>query len=61
MRRGKLKSLKSNIKSFFKEFKNYDIHEISDEKLNSLITDNQLDINSVYYQSFEDFYHKKGT
>lgn len=59
MRRGKLKSLKGNIKSLFKEFKNYDVHDISDEKLHALINDNQLDIESIYTQFSEDYYHKK--
>jgi len=58
IRKGKLKTLKGNIKSFFKEFKNYDIHELSDEKLNVLLNDNQLDIESIYTKFTEEFYHK---
>jgi len=59
MRKGKLKSLKANIKSFFKEFRSYNIHEISDEKLNSMINENELDINSIYTKFTEDYHHKK--
>jgi replicative superfamily II helicase len=59
MRRGKLKSLKSNVKSFFKEFKNYNIHDISDEKLNMLLNEAHLDIESLHTKYTEQYFHKK--
>jgi len=58
MRKGKLNFLKSNIKSFFKEFKNYKIHAISDEKLHTFINSHKLDINSLKTEYYEKYYHK---
>ncbi len=47
MRKNKVKTFKINIKSFAKEFKNYKINEISDEKIQDLINCHKLDINSL--------------
>ena len=58
MRKGKLKSFKSNIKSFFTELKNYKIREISDEKLQGFINNNKLDINSIKNEYSEKYFHK---
>jgi hypothetical protein len=54
MRKGKLKSLKVNIKSFFMELKDYNIHEISDRKLQEFINNHKLDINSLKTEYGED-------
>ena len=58
MRRGKLKTFKSNIKSYIKEFAKYDIKDISDEKINQIINFHKLDIESLQSQYCEN-YHKK--
>lgn len=58
MRKGKLKSLKTNIKSFFREFKNYNIKELSDEKIQGFINTHKLDIESLQSEYTENYYHK---
>ncbi|MDA3886818.1 MAG: hypothetical protein PF638_14605 [Candidatus Delongbacteria bacterium] len=48
--------LKTNIKSFFKEFKNYNIKELSDEKIQEFINTHYLDIEnlkSIYATEFK--------
>ncbi|MCD4693058.1 MAG: DEAD/DEAH box helicase family protein [Calditrichales bacterium] len=47
MKKGKLKNLKLSIKSFFKEFKNYNIKEISDAKMQEFINNHKLDIKCI--------------
>ena len=47
MRKGKLRLLKTNIKSFFMEFKNYTINQVSDIKIQQFIDNHKLDINSL--------------
>lgn len=42
-----LNKFKSNIVSFFKEFKKFEIHEISDEKIQELINYYNLDLASI--------------
>ncbi len=59
MRKNKLISLKSNIKSFFKELKNYKIHELSDEKFQEFINKHKLDIESLKNEYTEKFIHIK--
>ncbi|HEY8780292.1 MAG TPA: DEAD/DEAH box helicase family protein [Mucilaginibacter sp.] len=59
MRKGKLRSLKNNVKAFFKEFKNYNIHEISDEKLNEMLNSNHLDVQNLSNAYSEKYFHKK--
>lgn len=58
MRKGTLKNLKNNIKSFFKEFKKYAIREISDEKLQEFINANNLDIESLKAIYVENYHHE---
>ncbi|HCQ89408.1 MAG TPA: DEAD/DEAH box helicase [Clostridium sp.] len=58
MRKGKLKSLKNNIKAYIKEFKNYDIKEITDEKIQSFINYHKLDIESLESIYNESYFHK---
>lgn len=58
IRKGKLKNLKDNIKKFIKEFKNYDINNISDESIQKWIDVNNLDINSLKVKYSEEYYHK---
>ncbi|UZW12828.1 DEAD/DEAH box helicase family protein [Clostridium pasteurianum] len=58
MRRGKLKLLKDNIKSFIKELKQYNIKEISDIKMQELVNFHKLDISSLETLYTEPYYKK---
>ena len=58
MRKSTLNNLKSNIKSFLKEFKNFNIHEISEAKIQTFINAHNLDIESLKTKYVEDFYFK---
>lgn len=57
MRRNRLKLLKENVSGFFKEFKKYNIKEISDEKINEFINIHKLDVNSINSEYSEKYYH----
>lgn len=57
MRKGKLKELKNNMKEFIKEFKNYNITDISDEKVQQFINYHKLDIESLKALYCEEYYH----
>jgi replicative superfamily II helicase len=59
MRKGKLTALKTSIKSFSKEFKNYKINEISDEKIQELINFHHLDIHSLENEYSENYIKNK--
>lgn len=59
MRRGKLKSLKNNVKSFVKELKDYNIKEVSDIKIQELIDFHKLDIPSLEHLYTEPYYKNK--
>ena len=59
MRKKKLISLKTNIKSFYKEFKNYKIHDLSDEKIQEFINNHKLDINSMKNEYTESYISSK--
>jgi hypothetical protein len=58
MRKGKLNSLKHNILSFFKEFRNQSIEDITDEKINELINFHELDIDSLKTKYTEKYTRK---
>lgn len=58
MRKGKLKLLKDNVKSFFKEFKDYSLTEVSDSKIQELIVFHKLDVESLRNEYSEKYYHK---
>ena len=47
MRMGKLKSLKKNIANFVKEFKSYNLQELSDDVIQNAIAIHQLDIKNL--------------
>lgn len=47
MRQKSLNKLKKNLKSFYREFSKYNIHEISDQLVHSFIEHNHLDLNSI--------------
>lgn len=59
MRKGKLRELKSNVKSFIKEFKAYNIKEISDAKMQEFINFHKLDIISLEKLYSEPYYKNK--
>ena len=47
MRQGSLKKLKNNVKAFFMEFCKYDIHELTNIKIQEFIDAHNLDLNSL--------------
>lgn len=51
IKKGKLKNLKSSIKGFIKEFKDYDLRTITSEKIQEFIVSHNLDVDSLsnYY------------
>lgn len=59
MRKNRLKKLRENVKGFFKEFKNYNINEISDEKIHEFITHHELNIDDLIGKYSEDYYQNK--
>lgn len=59
IRKGKLKLLKDNIKSFVSELKPYELSEITDEKLQEFINLHKLNIDNFVNDYSEDYYHKR--
>jgi len=59
MRKGKLKLLKDHVKSFFKEFKDYVLDEVSDSKIQELIAFHKLDVESLKKEYSEQYYQRK--
>lgn len=57
MRRNKLDLLKRNIKGFIKEIKKYDIHNISDEKINEFLLTHKLDKKNLINDYHEVYHH----
>ncbi len=55
MRKKRLKLLKEGIKSFIKEFKNYNLQDMSDEKVQEFIDMHKLDIKSLEQEYCEDY------
>jgi len=55
LRKGKMRLLKDNIKSFIKEFKLYNISEISDEKIQSFLNVHKLDVSDLETEYFEEY------
>ncbi|MDP1814181.1 MAG: DEAD/DEAH box helicase, partial [Leadbetterella sp.] len=47
MRKNTLNKLKNNVRSFFKEFSVYVLHEVSDQKIQQFIDGHNLDISSL--------------
>lgn len=58
MRKGKLKLLKSNVSSFFKEFKKFSLNSIDDETLNRFLSTHNLQLNDILTE-YSESYHKK--
>jgi hypothetical protein len=59
MRKGKLNSLRDGVKSFFKEFKDYSLTEISDSKMQELLVFHKLDVESLKKEYSEKYFQKK--
>ncbi|MET0465212.1 MAG: helicase C-terminal domain-containing protein, partial [Chitinophagaceae bacterium] len=59
MRKESLYALRRNIKNFYKEFKDYEIHNVSDKNISEFLTAHKLDIPSLKKTYCEDYYHKK--
>ncbi|MCU0550399.1 MAG: DEAD/DEAH box helicase family protein [Leptolyngbya sp. Prado105] len=58
MRKGKLRSLRDVVKSFFKEFKDYSLAEVSDSKMQELIVFHKLDVEFLKKEYSEKYYQK---
>lgn len=59
MRRGTLKKLRQNVKSFFKEFSKFEIQSLTDEKVQKFLQTHHLDIDSLTNEYSEKFFKKK--
>ncbi|ADQ80344.1 DEAD-like helicase [Paludibacter propionicigenes WB4] len=58
MRKNKLNGLKKNIKAYSKEFRTFNINEISDEKFQELLNTHKLDITSLEIEYTEKYTKK---
>ena len=59
MKKGKLNDLKKSIKSFITELGDYNIKEISDDKLQEFLIFHKLDLKSLKDNYCEDHYREK--
>ena len=59
MRKNRLKKLRTNFQGFFREFKNYEINDLKDDKINDFLLVHNLDINSLSSEYSEEYYHRK--
>ncbi|QXP56605.1 DEAD/DEAH box helicase family protein [Cellulophaga sp. HaHa_2_95] len=59
MRKNRLKKLRLNFQGFFREFKNYEINDLTDDKINDFLLAHNLDINSLSSEYSEECYHRK--
>lgn len=59
MRKNRLKKLRINFQGFFREFKNYEINDLTDDKINDFLLAHSLDINSLSSEYSEEYYHRK--
>jgi len=58
MRKGKLRHFRGNVKSFFKEFSQYVIHEVSDSKIQSWLDTHKLGVEGIKNEYIESHYRK---
>jgi len=58
MRKNKLNVLKKNIKAYSKEFRTFNINEISDEKFQELLNTHKLDITNLENEYTEKYTKK---
>lgn len=56
MRKGKLRSLKDNVISFFKELKNFRIDSLPEEKINELLSSHKLQIVNLQNDYTENYF-----
>ena len=59
MRKGKLKKLRDNVRNFFKEFSKYNIHELTNDKIQEFLDSHYLNIDQIMTEYSEDYYHNK--
>lgn len=59
MRKSKLKILKDNVRSFFKEFKDYDLNHLDEAVVHRLISPHKLDVESLSSFYTETIIHAK--
>lgn len=59
MRKKRIDELKSKVKSFFMEFKDYDLQDISDKQIQEFLLNHKLDIKSLKDNYSENFYQNK--
>jgi len=60
LRRGKLRELKTNIKNFLKEFKRYNLNDLTNEKINEFLGFHKLNIDNLL-QDYNEKYYKLGS
>jgi replicative superfamily II helicase len=58
IRRGKLRLLRNNVKSFFKEFNKYELDSITNEQIQGFINTHKLDIESLKSEYSEKYYKR---
>ncbi len=56
IKRGKLRLLRTNVKSFFKEFSKYELDSLTNEKIQEYINTHKLDIDSLKSEYSEKYY-----
>src|SRR5699024_4455128 len=59
MRKDKLNLLQTNVTSFFKEFRKYELASLSEEKINHLLTTHNLQMNNLEEEYSEDYYKRR--
>ena len=59
MKKGKLKDLRDNVRSFFKEFKDYDLKSLSDSKIQEWLMAHKLDNKSLATAYTEEPYQRR--
>jgi len=57
MRKKSLNKLKRNVRDFFKEFSQYVLHEVGDQKIQQLIDAHKLDVGSLTNDYSEKYIH----
>ena len=58
IRKGKLRTFKENVKRFIKELKQYNLNDISDERLQKFIDLHHLNLGDIRELYSEEYYHR---
>jgi len=58
IKRGKLRLLRTNVKSFFKEFSKYELDSLTNEKIQEYINTHKLDIDSLKSEYSENYFKR---